>query len=108
MKISSQNISFHILLNRNAKDALESLRAMRAYLQTLRDQESQLQSDLMTFEIRQPPNMDLIKLDKELSILEEVWNLVNEWDEAWEGYKSTSFWKIETEQMEEFSNDLYK
>lgn len=81
---------------------------MRTHLQLLRDQESQLQNDLMTFEIRQPPNMDLIKLDKELTILEEVWNLVYSWDEAWEGYKSMSFWKIETEQMEEFSNDLYR
>lgn len=81
---------------------------MRAHLQTLCEQETQLQNDLMTFDIRQPPNMDLIKMDKELTILEEVWNLVNTWDEAWEGYKSTSFWKIETEQMEEFSNDLYK
>lgn len=81
---------------------------MRDHLQTLRDQESQLQSDLMTFEIRHPPNMDLIKMDKELSILEEVWNVVDSWDAAWEGYKSTSFWKIETEQMEEFSNELYK
>lgn len=81
---------------------------MRTQLQALRDLESQLQDDLMTFEIRQPPNMDLIKMDKELSILEEVWNLVNSWEEAWESYKSTSFWKIETEQMEEFSNELYK
>lgn len=81
---------------------------MRANLQLLRDQEAQLQSDLMTFEIRHPPNMDLIKLDKELAILEEVWNLVDSWDKAWESYKSTSFWKIETEQMEEFSTELYK
>ncbi len=81
---------------------------MRAHLQALYDQEAQLQSDLMTFEIRLPPNMDLIKMDSELSTLEEVWNLVNAWDEAWDCYKSTSFWKIETEQMEEFSNELYK
>lgn len=52
--------------------------------------------------------MDLIKLDKELAILEEVWNLVNSWEEAWEVYKVMSFWKIETEQMEEFSSELYK
>lgn len=81
---------------------------MRAQLQALYDQEAQLQSDLMTFEIRHPPNMDLLKMDKELKILEEVWTYVNTWDEAWEGYKSTSFWKIETEQMEEFSSELYK
>ncbi|XP_037045747.1 dynein heavy chain 2, axonemal [Bradysia coprophila] len=92
----------------HAKDALAALQAMRAHLQTLWDQEVQLQSDLMTFEIRQPANMDLIKMDKELTTLEEVWNLVNAWDEAWDVYKVMSFWKIETEQMEEFSNDLYK
>lgn len=62
----------------------------------------------MTFDIRVTANMDLMKMDKELQTLEEVWSLVNEWDEAWEGYKSTCFWKIETEQMEEFSNELYR
>lgn len=40
-------------------------------------------------------------MEKELEKLEEVWGLVNQWEESWEKYKNQTFWEMETDEMED-------
>lgn len=72
------------------------------------DKENTIINNLAVFEINIPDNLDLIKLDKELFILEEIWSLVEKWENAWSSYKSTSFWNIKTDEIEDFATDLYR
>lgn len=45
---------------------------------------------------------------QELATLEIVWQLTDEWDKAWEKYKSGEFWAIETEEMEVTAQTLFR
>lgn len=81
---------------------------MRAKLQELYDQQERMMNDLAVFNIKIPENQDLKRMDKELQILEEVWDLADQWEEAWLGYKYGSFWDIKTDDMEELANTLFR
>lgn len=72
------------------------------------DKENALINNLAVFEINIPDNLDLKKLEKELNTLEEIWSLAKKWEDAWLSYKSTSFWNIKTDEIEEFATGLYR
>lgn len=69
-------------------------------MEALRVQENKLRYDLGVFGISHPENPDLEKLEKELATLELVWELTDQWDDAWNRYKCGNFWDLETEEME--------
>ncbi|PZC72708.1 hypothetical protein B5X24_HaOG210722 [Helicoverpa armigera] len=85
----------------SGKDALAQLKAFREQLNALRAQEQLIRDGLAVFNLTTPVNLDLLKMEKELEKLEEVWGLVNQWEESWEKYKTQSFWEMETDEMEE-------
>ena len=66
----------------------------------LREKENTLRNELAIFEISLPENPEMEKLEKELATLELVWELANQWEEAWGRYKSGNFWELQTEEME--------
>lgn len=43
-----------------------------------------------------------------MAALEIVWQLTDEWDKAWEKYKCGEFWTIETEEMEQTAQTLFR
>ncbi|XP_049764343.1 dynein axonemal heavy chain 2 [Schistocerca cancellata] len=92
----------------NAKDALALLRTIREGLENLRATETQLKTDLGMFKISLLDTPELATLEKELAAIEVVWELTNQWDEAWESYKSGSFWTIEAEEMENTAQTLFR
>lgn len=67
-----------------------------------------MQADLAVFGINVPDNQDLRRLDQELAILEEVWSLADQWADAWEGFKSASFWLCRTDDMDDVASVLYR
>lgn len=81
---------------------------LRASLQNLKDKESELINNLAVFGINIPDNLDLRQVEKELNVLEEIWVLASRWEEAWLSYKSTTFWNIKTDEMDEFAEQLYR
>ncbi|XP_050561707.1 dynein axonemal heavy chain 2 [Spodoptera frugiperda] len=83
------------------KEALAQLKAFREQLNALRAQEQAIRDGLAVFNLTTPVNLDLLKMEKELEKLEEVWGLVNQWEESWEKYKTQTFWEMETDEMEE-------
>lgn len=38
----------------------------------------------------------------------EVWSLTKQWDDAWDGYKTSLFWAIKPEEMEMFAQEMWK
>lgn len=79
---------------------------MRAQLRALYDQEARAQAELAIFNINLPDNRDLRRLELELDTLTEVWQLALHWSEAWQRFKSESFWDIETDDMDDVATGL--
>lgn len=67
-----------------------------------------MQRDLAVFKINVPDNQDLRKLDRELAVLEEVWDLASQWEDSWLLFKSGNFWEIKTDDMDEVATTLYR
>lgn len=92
----------------STKDALGYLGNMREQLNALREREAQIRADLALFGLSLPESPELAQLEKELQTLELVWLLADEWEVAWESYKSGEFWTIQTEEMEEKAQTLFR
>ncbi|CAH2077128.1 unnamed protein product, partial [Iphiclides podalirius] len=85
----------------SGKDAMAQLKAFRNQLNALRAQEQQIRDGLAVFNLTTPVNLDLQKMEKELEKLEEVWELVVQWEDSWEKYRTQTFWEMETDEMED-------
>lgn len=92
----------------DAKGALSMLSGIKAQLEEMKRKQEQLTADLGVFNISLPPNDDLRKLENNLQLLMNVWELTDEWDTAWASYKTGVFWDIKVEDMEITAQTLYK
>lgn len=70
--------------------------------------EAKVIADLTVFNVNQPMNLDLTKLDDELKILEEIWEFVNEWDVSWKQWRIGNFWQINVDEIEDVVLHLFK
>nr|CAD7438227.1 unnamed protein product [Timema bartmani] len=94
--------------NPEIMDALNHLANLREHLTEMRKQEEKLRSDLGIFNISIPLSQDLEKLEKDLTALEVVWELSDDWDTAWESYKTGAFQTIQTQEMEATAQKLFR
>ncbi|KAK9890592.1 hypothetical protein WA026_011959 [Henosepilachna vigintioctopunctata] len=92
----------------NPKEALAYIANMKAMIADMRANEEQLRKDLAIFGLSLPDCEELTRLEKELATLEIVWQLADEWETAWEKYRDGVFWEIETEEMEEKAQTLFR
>ncbi|RZC39320.1 dynein heavy chain 2, axonemal-like [Asbolus verrucosus] len=92
----------------SAEDALKYIADIKAKLALLRDTEKNLRGDLAIFGLSLPDTVELTKLEREIAAIELVWQLTDEWNKAWEKYKSGEFWEIETEEMEVTAQTLFR
>ncbi|XP_071580099.1 dynein axonemal heavy chain 2 [Temnothorax nylanderi] len=92
----------------NSKDALNWLAVFKKEIYSLRDRESLLKSQLTIFGINYPDSRELAQLDKDVAVIELVWQLTDEWNDAWERYKTGNFWTIELEEMDTTANLLLR
>lgn len=51
---------------------------------------------------------DTFLFAKDIAVIELVWQLTNEWNDAWERYKTGNFWTIELEEMDATANLLLR
>lgn len=45
---------------------------------------------------------------QELAAIELVWQITAEWNEAWDKYRTETFWEIEMAEMEDTANILFR
>lgn len=101
----------------------------------MKDRESLLKSQLTVFGINYPDSRELAQLNKvnvacvyrlrlrfrvlirlldaflfakDVAVIELVWQLTDEWNDAWERYKTGNFWTIELEEMDTTANLLHR
>lgn len=72
------------------------------------DKEAKLLGNLSVFNINISDNLDLKKMDADLKQLEEVWDLAYQWEQSWYKYKNSSFWEIQTDEMENTAVTLFR
>lgn len=51
---------------------------------------------------------DTFLFAKDIAVIELVWQLTDEWNDAWERYKTGNFWTIELEEMDATANLLLR
>ncbi|XP_076240945.1 dynein heavy chain 2, axonemal kl-2 [Calliopsis andreniformis] len=91
-----------------APDAFAWISYLKRDIDFLKSRESQLKTQLSMFGISQPDSKELIELQKNLAAIELVWQITNEWYEAWDRYRTENFWDIEMEEMENTANVLFR
>uniref|UniRef100_A0A1I8MW68 Dynein axonemal heavy chain 2 n=1 Tax=Musca domestica TaxID=7370 RepID=A0A1I8MW68_MUSDO len=92
----------------NPKIALKYLKIISDKVAACFKFEESLINDLAIFRINQPENMDLKKLDGEVKIVQNIWELILEWQNAWNEWRVGNFWKINIDLMEDTALGLYK
>ncbi|KAL0267127.1 UNVERIFIED_CONTAM: hypothetical protein PYX00_009482 [Menopon gallinae] len=92
----------------SSKDALEFCRNVRQKLADIKAGDNEVRAELRIFGISHPENPEMEKLEKEVATLELVWELTRQWDEAWDRYKGGNFWELETEEMENTAQTLFR
>lgn len=70
--------------------------------------EAALLNDLATFNINQPENQQLRQIQTELIVIRQIWELILDWQNAWEEWRTGNFWKINIDIMEDTAMALYK
>ncbi|XP_063222941.1 dynein axonemal heavy chain 2 isoform X2 [Bacillus rossius redtenbacheri] len=90
------------------KDAFGYLDNAKQQVTEMQMESEQLKTDLAFFGILLPESRALTKLQRDLEELEVVWDLKRQWDTAWEMYKTGSLWTVETEEMEQTVQQLFR
>ncbi|XP_038624757.1 dynein heavy chain 2, axonemal [Tachyglossus aculeatus] len=88
--------------------ALEQIWTMRQTLNSMKEEESTLRSNLGIFKIDQPISKDLQNLEKELDSLQQVWEITRDWEGNWNQWKSGRFQTLQTEAMESTAHTLFR
>nr|XP_022345562.1 dynein heavy chain 2, axonemal-like isoform X2 [Crassostrea virginica] len=89
-------------------EALENINNIRAQMEALKKQEQEIRKGLNIFKIDQPPSKEIANLEKDLEIIETIWNLNKEWEGLWGDWKGDQFVQLQTESMENSSQSIYK
>ncbi|XP_048221841.1 dynein axonemal heavy chain 2 isoform X1 [Perognathus longimembris pacificus] len=91
-----------------ASAALDQIAQVRAMLNSMREEENNLRSNLGIFKIEQPASKDLQNLEKELDALQQVWEITRDWEESWSQWKTGRFLTLQTEAMETMAHGLFR
>ncbi|KAM8794253.1 dynein axonemal heavy chain 2 [Eudromia elegans] len=86
--------------------ALAHISELRRALAAMQAEESALRSDLGVFKIDQPPSKDLQRLEKELDLLQEAWEVTQDWEQHWALWKDGLLPELRTEPMELTAGEL--
>ncbi|KAM9820319.1 LOW QUALITY PROTEIN: dynein axonemal heavy chain 2 [Neosynchiropus ocellatus] len=87
--------------------ALTQIAGHRGQLETLKQEETRILRSLGFFKIEQPPSKSICTLEKDLDILQQVWEVTREWSCHWDRWKLRPFTELQTESLERTSQDLF-
>ncbi|XP_030382586.1 dynein heavy chain 2, axonemal, partial [Scaptodrosophila lebanonensis] len=94
--------------NINPKIALKFLKIIALKVEDCFKFEESLMRDLAVFNVNQPESFDLQKLDSEVKVVQNIWQLILEWQTNWDAWRKGNFWKINIDEMEDTALSLYK
>lgn len=90
------------------EDALNSIEQMKARLAKLKEEEQELRKGLGIFRIDHPLSKEIQNLEKDIEALELIWTMAKEWEENYNGWKSTMFKTLDTTDMDDYAQAQFK
>jgi len=90
------------------KEAFQKIAEFKQKAEEMRQQQSRLQAGLDIFSIPSPEHKELKDVEKEIDLLEKIWTLTKEWNEAWDGWKTGVFRSLNIEDMESAAGTFNK
>jgi dynein heavy chain len=73
-----------------------------------RDAEQRMQGGVDLFGLDRPVYKDLASIERDLELLQQSWDLIEEWEKMWENWKTGKFQELKVEEMEEASGRFNK
>ncbi|TGZ66460.1 hypothetical protein CRM22_005313 [Opisthorchis felineus] len=88
--------------------ALDAVAGFRERLDKLKARELELRHGLNLFKIEQPPCKEIAVIEKDLEYLDVIWTMNYEWEKNWEGWKCGRFCELQTTEMENLANTVFR
>ena len=101
-----QNVPFNVESGMTTTEAKKVIKEFRHKVANLKEKEESLQFGIELFEISAYTPGEITDMDRELDLLEEIWELTAKWDDQWEAWKNTKFYDLNVEVMTEVGNDF--
>ena len=80
--------------------ALAYLKSTTEAVENFRKRESDLKNGMVVFGMPQPPLKELLETEQDMDFLSQLWGIVSEWLESYDGWKGGMFRDLEVESME--------
>ncbi|OQR83321.1 dynein heavy chain [Achlya hypogyna] len=85
-----------------------TLVAFEAKMEATRARQAVLKKGLDIFGIEESPNEDFVRTERELELLQQIWQLYDEWDGVWSSWKHNVFNALDVERMELTAAQFFK
>ncbi|XP_051799543.1 dynein axonemal heavy chain 2 isoform X2 [Acanthochromis polyacanthus] len=92
----------------STESALKQIAEIRNQLEMLKKEEANILDGLGFFKIEQPSSKTIRTLEKDIDQLQQVWDITVEWNNNWNIWKLGQFAALQTENMENTAQDLFK
>ena len=86
------------------QDAKKQVNEFRGKVQALKEREENMQFGIKLFKMMVYQLEDITEMDRELELLDEIWDLKAKWDSQWETWKTTRFLDLKVDIMTEVGN----
>ncbi|XP_072544049.1 dynein axonemal heavy chain 2 [Salminus brasiliensis] len=94
--------------NVSSEAALEQISVLRDQLEFLKEEEGTIRNGLSIFKIEQPISKDMQNLEKDIDYLQQVWEITQQWNTHWDEWKAGQFASLQTENMENTAQIMFK
>ena len=99
-----QTAPFNVDLVSNPNEAKKLINEFRNRVAGLKEREENMQFGIKLFKMQVYALDDISDMERDLELLEEIWDLKSKWDIQWETWKTTRFYDLKVELMTEIGN----
>eukprot|EP00752_Nemacystus_decipiens_P009956 g8879.t1 len=80
--------------------AFEIIEEYKAKVEAVRTTQAAMQAGLDVFAMDSPEHKELKEVERDLNLMEQIWTVSQDWETAWDGWKTGLFTDLDVEEME--------
>nr|XP_046242172.1 dynein axonemal heavy chain 2 isoform X2 [Scatophagus argus] len=88
--------------------AFKEIAELRSQLEALKEEEHTILHGLSFFKIEQSLSKGIRMMEKDIDDLQQVWEITQKWNVKWNSWKVGQFATLETDTMENVTQDMFK
>ena len=92
--------------NIQTNDAKKCVNDFRNRVSGLKEKEDNMQFGIKLFKMQVYAIEDIGDMERDLELLDEIWDLKSKWDIQWETWKNTRFYDLQVESMTDIGNSF--